>query len=292
MTTCKKDPLHRILFALILFVFVLCINSCTPQKPKKNIGLQLWSVRDAMKADPKGTIEKVGKMGYSFVETAWLGYADGKFYGMKPAVFKALVNSNRLVLLSSHVGIWLSDTVSMEKTMAWWDNCIADCKAAGVKYIVQPNMDKSAFERLDVLKSYCDYFNAVGAKCNANGIRFGFHNHDREFSKIDSVTIYDFMLQNTDPVKVMFQLDLFGMKQGGKNPVDYFNKYPGRFELWHLKDETEMSSAGSMDFKPAFEMADKAGMKNFYVDLEGHSLPPLESIKKCLEFLNNAEYIK
>ncbi len=287
MTTLKKNYLTRIILIFSLIMIVFGFNS---YKPKKNVGLQLWSVRDVIKTDLKGTIENIGKMGYSFVEAA--GYADGKFYGMEPAEFKALVKKNGMKFLSSHTGQELPDSASWDKTMAWWDQCIAAHKKAGVKFIVQPFMGKAAYENLSVLKAYCNYFNAVGEKCNAAGIRFGYHNHDKEFSKIDSVIIYDFMLKNTDPAKVMFQLDLYWITVGGKNAVDYFNNYPGRFELWHVKDKTELGNNPTMDFKPIFEAAKKSGMKNYIVEVEEYNFPPLESIKKSLEFMNNAEYVK
>jgi sugar phosphate isomerase/epimerase len=259
---------------------------------KKEIGLQLWSVRDSMKADPKGTMKAISQMGYSFVETALPEYVSGRFYGMEPATFRTLVESNNMVLLISHAGRWLSDSVSWKETMDWWDSCIAVHKAAGVKYIVQPNMQEDAYSSLAILRKYCEYFNAVGEKCNKNDIRFGFHNHDREFSQIDSVTIYDFLLNNTDPSKVMFQLDVYGAKEGGKSAVDYIHNYPGRFELWHLKDRKELGPNGTIDLKALFELSKKAGMIHFAVDLEAHDLPRLESVRKCFEFLNDAEYVK
>ena len=276
------------LFALAVFV-ASGIVSCTPPKPAKVIGLQLWSVKDDMKNDAKGTIEKVGAMGYQFVEAA--GYGDGKFYGIEPAEFKALAEANKLSFLASHTGQGLPDSVKWAETMAWWDTCVAAHKAAGVTYIVQPWMGQEAYRSLDTLKMYCDYFNAVGEKCNAAGIRFGYHNHDGEFKDVEGQTIYDFMLKNTDPAKVMFEMDLFWITKGGKNPVDYFNAYPGRFELWHVKDQAEVG-AGPMDFKPIFENAATSGVKKFIVEVEEYNFTPIESVQKSLEFLQNAEFVK
>lgn len=275
---------------LLLAVFVVGgLVSCTPPKPAKVIGLQLWSVKDDMKTDAKTTIAKVGAMGYQFIEAA--GYGDGKFYGIEPAEFKALSEANKLTFLASHTGQGLPDSVKWAETMAWWDTCIAAHKAAGVSYIVQPWMGKEAYGSLDTLKMYCDYFNAVGEKCNAAGIRFGYHNHDGEFKEVEGQVIYDFMLKNTDPSKVMFEMDLFWITKGGKNPVDYFNAYPGRFELWHVKDQAEVG-AGPMDFKPIFENAANSGVKKIIVEVEEYNFTPIESVQKSLEFLQNAEFVK
>ena len=209
---------------LALFSF----NSCKSSGPKKNIGLQLYSIRDSIKKDVPGAIAKVGKMGYKFVEAS--GYADGKFYNMQPAEFKALCAKNGMTILSSHTGRPVPDSTNFEETMAWWDVCIDAHIAAGAKFIIQASMGRSAYESLEGLKAWCDYFNKVGEKCNAKGIRFGYHNHNREFTtKFDGITLYDYMLENTDPSKLMFQLDLYWCVDGGANPVDYFNKYPRSF---------------------------------------------------------------
>jgi sugar phosphate isomerase/epimerase len=242
-----------------------------------------------MKTDAKGTIEKVGAMGYQFVEAA--GYGDGKFYGMEPADFKALCDANKLNFFASHCGQAVPDSAGWATSMAWWDTCIAAHKTAGVKYIVQPFMDKVGYESIAGIQRYCDYFNAVGEKCNAAGIRFGYHNHDGEFKEVEGQIIYDYMLKNTDPAKVMFEMDLFWITKGGKNPVDYFNAYPGRFELWHVKDQAEVG-AGPMDFKPIFENAEKSGMKKIVVEVEEYNFTPIESVQKSLEFLQNAEFVK
>lgn len=275
---------------IALAVFVAGgIISCTAPKPVKEVGLQLWSVKDDMKTDAKGTIGKVGAMGYQFIEAA--GYGDGKFYGIEPAEFKALVEASGMTFLASHTGQGLPDSTKWAETMAWWDTCIAAHKAAGVSYIVQPWMGKEAYGSLDTLKQYCDYFNAVGEKCNAAGIRFGYHNHSEEFKSLEGEVLYDFMLKNTDPAKVMFEMDLYWITEGGKNPVDYFKAYPGRFELWHVKDKAEVG-AGPMDFKPIFENAVLSGMKKYIVEVEEYNFTPVESVQKSLEFLQNAEFVK
>jgi sugar phosphate isomerase/epimerase len=176
--------------------------------------------------------------------------------------------------------------------MQWWDRCIDAHKRAGVKYIVQPSMDEVGYNSLDGLKRYCEYFNAVGEKCRENGILFGYHNHSGEFAELEGQVIYDFMLQNTDPDKVFFQIDLYWIKEGGKNPVDYFNNYPGRFLLWHVKDEKELGASGEMDFESSFALADKAGVDYIIVEVEKYNFDPLESVKKSLEFLQNADFVR
>ncbi len=256
---------------------------------KKDIGIQLYSIRKKMKEDPKATIDSLGKMGYTFVEAA--GYTNGKFYGMSPTDFKTLVEANGMKFRGSHAGHGLPTDENRDTVMLWWDDCIAAHKEAGVEYIVQPWMGKEGYKSLDGLKQYCEYFEAVGEKCNAAGIRFGYHNHAKEYTDLEGSTIYDYMLDNTDPAKVMFQLDLYWIHKGGKNPLDYFAKYPGRFESWHIKDKAELGASGEIDFKTTFEKATEAGVKNIVVEVEEYNFDPLVSVQKSLEYLQNAEFV-
>jgi len=285
-----KTQVKSLFTMAITAVLAMTMSSCAKPVVEKNIGLQLYSVRDDMKANPEATVLGVGKMGYKFVEAA--GYGDGQFYGMAPLAFKELVEKAGMKFLGSHTGQALPDSAQWDSTMIWWDKAIAAHKEAGVQWIVQPWMGHDAFTSLEVLKKYCDYFNAVGEKCNAAGIRFGYHNHDKEFTQVDSTTLYDFMLTNTDPAKVMFQLDLYWINIGKGDALAYFEKYPGRFELYHVKDEKEIGGAESMmNFEPFFAAAEKAGMKNYIVEVERYTFEPMVSVQKSIDFLNSCAFI-
>jgi sugar phosphate isomerase/epimerase len=287
----KKRNFTTIILLVVITGLILTASYSFKKTPQKYLGLQLYSLRDSIMKNVPGTIAKVAKMGYKFVEPA--GYDNGKFYGMEPAAFKALCNANGLKVLSSHTGQALPNTASWKKTMEWWDACIAAHAAAGVKFIVQPFMGAEAYRSLDTLKRYCNYFSAIGEKCNAKGIRFGYHNHDKEFStKLEGKTIYDFMLANTDPKKVMFEMDLYWAVIGGAKPVEYFNKYPGRFELWHIKDEKEIGASGMMDFAAIWAGSAKSGMKYGIVEVERYSFDEFTSCQKSIDFLNAATYVK
>ena len=286
----KKGSFITIVLLMAVSGLIFSTFYSCKKAPQKNIGLQLYSIRDSIRKDVPGAVAKVGKMGYKFVESA--GYTDGKFYGMEPAAFKALCEANKLTILSSHTGRNAPDSTNLEETMAWWDACIDAHVAAGAKFIIQPSMGRPAYESLEGLKRYCDYFNIIGEKCNAKGIRFGYHNHDKEFStQMDGQTIYDFMLTNTDPAKVMFQLDLYWCVVGGKNPVDYFAKYPGRFELWHIKDKEEIGASGMMDFAAIWAGAAQSGMQYGIVEVEKYNFDEFTSCQKSIDFLNAAEYV-
>ena len=282
----KKTTIFML--AITLGLVSIAMNSCN--SPGKNIGLQLYSLRDSISNNVSETIEKVAKMGYTFVEPA--GYRDGKFYGMEPAEFKAICDKYKLPILSSHVGRNLPDSAGWDNAMIWWDVCIEAHAALGVKYIIQPSMGRNAYENIDILKNYCKYFNVIGEKCKAKGIKFGYHNHDREFSTIfEDQPVFDIMLTYTDPSLVTFQIDLYWAVVGGANPIDYFNKYPGRFELWHIKDKAEIGASGMMDFKSIWENAAKSGMKYGIVEVEQYNYDQFTSCKLSLDFLNKANYV-
>ncbi len=286
----RKNMLNVFRGFAILGLTLFIMSSCGERKAPKYVGLQLWSVREDMKEDPVATIERVGDMGYTFVEAA--GYADGKFYGMAPRVFAEVVQNNGMDFLSSHTSKQMPDMEDWDEALEWWDECIAAHKEAGVDYIVAPSMGKIGYSSLEGLKRTCEYFNTIGEKCNAAGIRFGYHNHTHEFEELEGETIYDVMLQNTDPDKVMFQMDLYWIVEGGKDPVAYFEKYPGRFELWHVKDEAEIGASGKMDFERIYEHADLAGMEYYIVEVEQYNYEPLESVERSLRYLLDAEFVE
>ncbi|NLA15360.1 MAG: sugar phosphate isomerase/epimerase [Bacteroidales bacterium] len=275
--------------AVSLLVFV----SCAEKPVQKEIGLQLYSIRAEIGADLETALHAVSEAGYTFVEMAGYHPVEGTFYGMPGADFTQLCHTVGLDVLSSHINGPDPNSTPWETCMEWWDKAIEDHVEAGVSYIVQPSLWKSAYESLEGLLRYCELFNAVGEKCNGAGIRFGYHNHDREFTTFyEEVPLYDHMLMNTDPEKVFFQIDVFWSQVGGAPAVEYFEKYPGRFELWHVKDDKEIGASGEIDFKAIYELASTAGLRYAIVEQEAFDMEPFESIKASYDFLNNASYVQ
>ncbi|WP_436417659.1 sugar phosphate isomerase/epimerase [Petrimonas sulfuriphila] len=287
------------LFALILLGSLFLLSGCNQGQKKeeaeasvkKNIYLQLYSLRDDIKADYAATIAKVAEIGYTGVEAA--GYNDGQFYGMAPADFKKSIEDAGLEVLSSHAGRPLAENTkdtNWDEVWKWWDTAIQAHKDAGMKYLVVAWIPTP--KTLVDLKAYCDYFNQVGEKCNAAGIRFGYHNHNFEFTEIEGEVMYDYMLKNTDPAKVFFQMDVYWVGEGGKDPVEYFNNYPGRFEVLHIKDETELGKSGKVNFENIFNNVDKSGAKYMVVEVERYTGTPVEGVKESYDYLANAAFVK
>jgi sugar phosphate isomerase/epimerase len=290
----KHSTYLSALFLSCLFIFTAC-NQGQKQEAvvenKKDIYIQLYSVRDDIKADYTGTIAAVAEMGYTGVEAA--GYNDGKFYDMSPADFKKSIEDAGMTVLSSHAGRPLADPAAdtnWEETWAWWDTAIQAHKEAGMKYLVVAWIPTP--KTLVDLQAYCDYFNQIGEKCNAAGIRFGYHNHNFDFTEIEGEMMYDYMINNTDPDKVFYQMDVYWVGQGGQDPVAYMNKYPGRFEILHIKDELEIGKSGQVDFEAIYNNAEVAGAKYMVVEVERYTGTPLDGVKESYDYLNNAEFVK
>lgn len=286
---------------IFLVAAALLFIACTPKQDaaqqqaapvKKDLTLQLYSLRDDIAKDYQATIAKVGEMGFTSVEAA--GYGDGKFYGKTPAEFKADVEKAGMTVLSSHTAKPLSDKELQSKdfseSLKWWDECIDAHKAAGATYIVAPWMDVP--KNLKDLQTYCEYYNEIGKKCKEKGLSFGYHNHAHEFTKIEDKVMYDYMIENTNPDYVFYQMDVYWVVRGGQSPVDYFHKYPGRFTLLHLKDNKELGQSGMVGFDAIFQNTDVAGVKHLVVEVEKYSFEPQESVKRSLEFLLNNPLVK
>lgn len=259
-----------------------------PAKGKKDIGLQLYSLREAMGKDALGTLKLVSDIGFKTLEAA--NYSDGKIYGMDPKEFKKVVKELGMKMTSAHLGgpNYTEDT--HQKAMDWWKKALEDHQEVGCKYMVKPSMPIP--KTLDELKMWCDYYNAIGEMTAKEKILFGFHNHNREFDKIEGEIMYDYMLKNTNPKNVFFEMDVYWVMRGGYSAVDYMNKYPDRFPVLHIKDEKEIGESGQLDFKAIYETAYKNGLKDSFVEVERYNFEPAVSVRKSYEFLNNAPYVK
>jgi sugar phosphate isomerase/epimerase len=250
-----------------LLVLLVTLHSCGDQNFG---GLALYTVRDDMGEDAKATLQKVADAGYAYVEAA--GYNEGKFYGMAPEDFKAYLESVGLKPVSTHQG-----SVTLENA----DEQIAAVKAAGFEYftIPVPPMGMFTFNPEDrtmgmqgSLEDFASILTTLGKKCDAAGLKLLYHNHDFEFKdNEDGVKPIEYLLENTDSKYVNFQMDLFWVTKAGADPVAYFEKYPGRFKLWHVKDMDDEGKfapvgEGNIDFKRILAEKETSGMQKYFVE--------------------------
>lgn len=258
------------------------------------IGLQLYTVRDTMGTDPLGTLAKVAQIGYNSVENATYT-ATEKFYGMDAATYKKVLNGNGLVANSGHyrLGEEQDKGADVNGTILHdWQRAVDDAATVGLKYMVCAYL--STYERgdLDHYKKIADIFNKAGETCKKSGIQFCYHNHDFEFQVQNGVFPYDVLLEKTDKNNVKMEVDLYWIKKAGQDPLALFQKHPGRFPLWHVKDmskEADQSFAavgtGIIDFKTIFLHKDQAGMKFFFVEQDKCPGSPFDSITQSYKFI-------
>lgn len=252
----------------------------------KPAGLQLYTIRGLMKKDVPGTLESVSKIGYHFLEAA--GYHDGKLYGMPPKKFRQLVDNLGMDLNSSHLGINKSNVSEV----------IEAHHEAGIKYIVLPWIGEDRRKSIEDYKKLAAEFNELGEKISQAGMKFGYHNHAFEFEKFGGdIPAYDILLKKTDPELVCMQLDLFWIVYAGYDPVDYFERFQGRFELWHVKDMDNLRDKkdievgkGTIDFQTIFDNRKESGMKYFYVELDNCPSPELECIQISYDGVQNLKF--
>jgi sugar phosphate isomerase/epimerase len=201
------------------------------------VGVQLYSIRDEMAADPLGSLKQVAAMGYKHVEHA--NYGNRKFYGHSPQEFKKILDDLGLSMPSGHTVMtpkhW--DPVANDFTDEW-KYTVEDAAVLGQKYVISPWLDDSLRKTYDDLVKYMEVFNKSGELCKKSGMAFGYHNHDFEFSqKLNGSTVYDIILKNTDPELVIQQLDIGNLYNGGAKAIEIVRQYPGRFKSLHVKDE-------------------------------------------------------
>ncbi len=239
------------------------------------VGLQLYTIRDAMGTDVQGSLKKVSDMGYKYLELA--SYADGKFYGYEPAEFRKMVEDLGMEILSSHTkveekGITLENAQKMAE----------DHAKLGTKYCVQPWIVEEARTTIASYQKMAADWNQVGEIMKEHDIRFGYHNHNFEFDVVEGkVPYYDVFMVELEKDLVTMEIDIFWATKAGQDPVEMFNKYPGRFELFHMKDmftreepyfttegvdDFAPVGAGVIDFKKILEAKDVAGMKYMIVE--------------------------
>lgn len=213
-------------------------------------GIQLYSVRDDMKQNPRATLEALAKMGYRYVEHA--NYTDRKFYGFSATDFKKILEDLGLKMLSGHTVMgkdhW--DPNRKEFTDAW-KKTVEDAAVVGQELVISPWLDESLRKTYDDMLRYMEVFNKSGELCKQSGMRFGYHNHNFEFTqKLNGQTVYDIILAQTDPALVAQQLDMGNLYGTGADAYRIIQDHPGRFISLHVKDEIR---AGKGEMNDGYE---------------------------------------
>ncbi len=267
------------------------------------VAVQLYSVRDDMEKDPLGSLKQVAKMGYKYVEHA--NYVNGKFYGYAPVEFRKILDDIGLKMISGHTVMGREHWDEAKKDFSdSWKKTVDDAAVLGQKYVVSPSMDNSMRKDFNDFKHYMDVFNKCGQLCKAKGMKFGYHNHDFEFSeKLNNEKLFDIIMKSINPELVVIQLDIGNMYNGGAVAMDVVNQYPGRFENLHVKDEILAKSGnekyestiigeGIVNAKQVVDLATRiGGTKVYIIEQESYQgKTPMECIQKDLQIIKSWGY--
>jgi sugar phosphate isomerase/epimerase len=263
--------------------------------PKELVGMQLYSLRDEMKKDPLTTLKQIAGVGYKNVEHA--NYVERKFYGYSATEFKKVLDDLGLKMPSGHTVLGQKHWDETKKDFTdSWKYTVEDAATVGQTYVISPSLPEAMRKTYDDLMHSLDIFNKSGELCKKSGMKFGYHNHDFEFSqKLNDVPIYDIILKTTDPKLVTQQLDIGNLYNGGATALDVMSRWPGRFESMHVKDEIKATEGneryestilakGIVPVKEVVDLGRKSGGTiHFIIEQESYQgKTPLECMKEDL----------
>jgi sugar phosphate isomerase/epimerase len=258
------------------------------------VGMQLYTVRAEMEKDFDGTLAKVAAIGYKDVEFA--GY-----FKRTPQQVRAALEKAGLTAPATHVDY---PSLAADKLPAVLENA----RAIGHQYLVNPWIDESLRKEPDIWKRVAETFNRAGEMSGKAGIQFAYHNHHFEFAPVDGKLPYELLLEQCDPKLVKMELDLCWITAAGRDPLEYFKRYPGRFPLVHVKGLTKKPDAGGaapiqsvmpdltdvgtndmIDWKRIFARSGQAGIRHYFVE---HDIPkdPYASLKASYDYVKSLEF--
>ncbi|MGJ1420601.1 sugar phosphate isomerase/epimerase family protein [Sphingobacterium spiritivorum] len=293
-----------------------CESKKIAEGPFQHIGIQLYTLRDELAKDAKGTIEKIAKIGYKHVETFGVDVAKGEFFGLPIKDFKKLLDDNNLETHSGHYDLskYLSKNHEDKESV---ERYVEIAKELGQSYVVAPvtpMFDINALKSADYQYA-AEQLNKAGEISKKSGIKMGYHNHFWEFRDQPNGTKgLDILIAFTEPELVDFELDLYWIEKSGLSPQSYFEKYPNRFSMWHVKDMDKAYTkpivggeqdklgfgdiikeikyaevgTGNIDFTNIVKYADKSGLKYAFVEQDDiYMADKFASIQKSYDYVEN-----
>ncbi len=249
-------------------------------------GLQLFTLRDEMPNDPKGTLQKIAEMGYTQIE----GYEGdmGMFWGMEPQEFKGYLDGLGLTMVSSHCNI--NENFAEKAQQA---------ASIGMEYLICPYIgtrdDRAGWQEV------VEQFNACGKTCADNGLRFAYHNHEYTFKEVDGIVPQAFLMDNTDET-VAYEMDIYWVVTAAEDPITWLNRYPEKWTLCHVKDRmkgadpAEMEASvnlgqGSIDFPAILSVAEEQGMEYYILEQEKYEgTTPLKAAASGAQYLQKFKF--
>jgi len=246
------------------------------------IGIELFTVRHEFARDPDATLARVAEIGFSEVEFS--GYPPGA-----PQAIRAMLQRHGLRAPASHV--------PLQSLQADWERTLDFAALAGQRYVVVANVPAEQRRSSDDWKRLAAAFNRAAATARKHGMRFCYHNHDFEFPQLNGVVPYDLLLAETDPRLVGLELDLYWLSKAGRDPLEYFAKWPGRFPLVHVKDMDATPrkffadvGKGRIDFRRIFRRSRQAGIQHYFYEQDETPGDPFASAKASYDYLRTLTF--
>jgi sugar phosphate isomerase/epimerase len=269
---------------------------------KATVGIQLYSVRDDMSSDPKGSLKKIADMGYKVVEHA--GYADRKFYGFVPSEFKKILADLGLTMYSGHVDFGMQAWDASKKDFTdKWKQTVEDAAFMGQKFLITPELAENAQKDYDTLLKVIDLWNKCGAFCQKHGMEFGYHDDFNEDVVLNNMKLFDIIMKYSDPKLSIHQFDIANLyNAAGTDPMDVIKKYPGRFVTLHVKDllkekdkdnrhDSTILGKGVLNVKDVLPLAIKNGAWLLIIEQEAYqNESPMDCAKDDLAAMKNWGY--
>jgi len=244
------------------------------------LGLISNTLKNEFEQDYKAALKAVAKIGYTYIESSVPKAAKSA------AEFKAAIDASGMksVGTGASMGNYLEDFDAKKKV----------AETLGCKYLIcyYPWMSSAENLKMDEVLETADRINQMGKKSKEGGFRFAWHNHAKEFVDIDHRQAFDILMENTDPEYSTIQLDWGWVVEGGRDPIELFEKYPGRFELAHLRDKHNNRNGGSacpgqglIDFEPIIKAARQTGGTQYFI-VEHPAQDGIECARVSYEYLS------
>lgn len=251
-------------------------------KQLRPLGVQLYTVRRLMEEDFEGTLGEVAEVGYQEVEFA--GY-----FGRTAAQVRTLLDGLGLKAPATHL--------PLQRVRDHLEEEIEFAKTVGHRYLVVPWLGQENRGSLEGYRQVIEILNKGAERCRREGLRLAYHNHDFEFQPLEGQVPMDLMLEESDPALLDIELDLYWITKAGRDPLEYFSRYPGRFKLFHVKDmagtpEKGFASVGEgiIDWARIFRQIPQAGTEHYFVEQDQPGDDPIGSIRTSFEYLESLEY--
>ena len=259
-------------------------GTATGTRRLKNIGIQLYTLRDDARKDLEGTLVNIAKAGYKEVELL----SSMNNFNMPPAQLRAILDRNGLRAPSTHVDPRILDNLQPQLDAA---------NILGHQYLIVAAFPDGEKLGLDDYRRWADRFNEAGVRALKNNVRLGFHDEAWDVKDIDGTTPFDVFIQRTDPAVVALQLDTGNAAIGGKDPLIYMQRYGSRFSLFHIKDAPSIPAdhdvelgKGVVDFRRLFAMIEGIDQKHLYVEQETYPGAPIDSVRRDYDYISKLEF--